>query len=83
MATKNFKVIAKVISTSYKSTTSYGNNVYFVEIETQNGERMKGYTLPNAAIGYYINNSPFRNYCVITCHYTKSGALVLESAKSL
>lgn len=83
MATKSNNIIAKVVEISYKSTTYVGNPVYWVDIETLSGERLKGYTKPNAAIGYYIDNSLYKNFCEISYHYTKSGAMVLESAKIL
>ena len=83
MKTKYFSIRAKVVDIWHKTTTNVGNNVSWVKLETEKGEFLQGYTKPNAAIGIYIYNSPYKEICEFTYHYTKSGLMVLDSAKRL
>ena len=45
-------VVAKVVSTKYRNTSSYGNPSYWVTLETADGKILRGYTGPNYSIGY-------------------------------
>jgi hypothetical protein len=83
MATKKYIIRAKVVDVWYKTTTNLGNNVYWVKLETEKGSILQGYTRPNSAICFYISNSPYKELSDISYHYTKSGVMVLDSAKSL
>ena len=53
-------VIAKVISTRYRSTSYYGNPSYYVTLETKDGQVWRCYTAPNASIGYEIENGEYK-----------------------
>lgn len=73
-------VIAKVLSTRYRNTSSYGNPSYYVTLEDENGNILEGYTAPNASIGYGIQNSNnFENYKKYTYHWSKNNDIVIHS----
>jgi len=81
MAQKNIKVTAKVIGTSYKSTSYYGNPSYWVSFETTDGETVHAYTATDAACGYGCTNFNGKD-CAITYHYTRNGnAIITDMSK--
>lgn len=77
MATKKIKVTAKVIGTSYKCTSYYGNPSYWVTFETKEGETIHAYTANNAACGYACTNFNGKE-CEITYHHTRSGSAIID-----
>lgn len=56
-ATKYDYIDGKVLNVRYRNTSSMGNPSYWVTIETKDGEIVRGYTSPNASLGYEIENS--------------------------
>ena len=78
---KNSIIIAKVLSTSYKSTSFVGNPSYWVRFETKEGEILKGYTATNASCGYGCGNFIHRN-CELSYHTTKKGNIIIDFMRS-
>ena len=81
MATKKIVVTAKVIGTSYKSTSYYGNPSYWVLFETEDGKEIRAYTASNAACAYSCTNFNGKQ-CVITYHYTRTGSAIIDYMKA-
>ena len=77
METKNIKVTAKVIGTSYKSTSVNGNPSYWVSFEAENGI-VRAYTASDASCGYGCTNFN-GEMCDIVYHLTRSGNAVITS----
>ena len=76
MAT-NIKTFGRVISTSPKCVSYYGNPSRYVTFETSKGEELTGYTASNADCGYGCDNSNLKEFAIIEYHYTKGGDIVI------
>lgn len=76
MAT-NIKTFGRVISTSPKCVSYYGNPSRYVTFETTAGQILRGYTALNAACGYGCDNSNLKEFAIIEYHYTNSGNIVI------
>ena len=76
MAT-NIKTFGRVISTSPKCVSYYGNPSRYVTFETSAGEELTGYTASNAACGYGCDNSNLKEFAIIEYHYTNGGDIVI------
>lgn len=75
-ATKYEFVEGRVIGVRYRNTSSYGNPSYWVTIETPDGDIIRGYTSPNASIGYGINNPEYkREYHTFAITWGVNGAI--------
>lgn len=79
MKTKNIKVRAKVIGTSYKCTSFYGNPSYWVSFETEKGV-INAYTASDAACGYGCTNFNGK-MCDITYHFTRKCNAIITSMR--
>ena len=77
---KHILINAKVLGTSYKCTSYYGNPSYNVSFETTEGEILKGYTANNASCGYSCTNYNGK-MCAISYHLTKKGNIIIDSMR--
>lgn len=71
---------ARIIETSYKNTSVYGNPSHWVTFEDANGTIKEGYTAANAACGYGCTNF-IGKAAEITYHVTRGGSLVIDYIK--
>ena len=75
---KTYKVNGRIIGTSYKSTSYYGNPKYRVSFEDEEGNYYRGETANNAACAYGINNGKYTKSATIKFHYTRKGNLIVD-----
>ena len=71
MKTIEFTTVALVQNITYKNTSYFGNNSYWVSF----GD-MLGYTAPNHSCGYGCHNYKGKE-AKITYHFTKGGKCVI------
>lgn len=74
---KKIKELVTVNSTSYKSTSYYGNPSYWVNFTNSNNKTLTGYTANNAACGYGCTNFNGKR-CEITYHYTRNNNIIID-----
>lgn len=79
---KRYTTNAKVLGTSYKNTSYYGNPSYYVSFVTDEGEILTGYTASNAACGYSCTNYNGKK-CRISYHTTRKGTLIIDYINDL
>ena len=73
----DIQITGKILDIEYRKTSLYGNNSYWVYMDTDRGF-VKAYTAPNAQLGYLIKSL---NGKTVTFNATrrKEGGIVLHS----
>lgn len=56
----------------------YGNPSFYIDAETEDGERLSGKTASNAAIGYELGAFAIGETRNFTCHFTPKGTLIFD-----
>ena len=81
------RLMATVIvkSVERKGMSVYGNPSYWVEFEPKYSlseiRDRKGYTASNAQCGYLVSNLLIGKECRIEYHFTRKGALIVDTMK--
>ena len=78
MKTKRIKVISKIKDVTFKNRSVYGNPSYYITFENEEGEKITGYTKPNADCAYGCKNPDLKEFAYIEYHVTKSGKIVID-----
>ena len=71
------EITGKVLLVEYRNTSYYGNNSYWVTIETDGGRYLRAYTSPNSQLGYLIKSLEGRTV-TFDVTYTKNGGVKLN-----
>lgn len=78
------KIIGRVLSTRYFSTSFYGNPKYVVSfLDFATGNVIWGKTATDAACAYGITNSDVKVKAEISYHNTRSGNVVIDYCRPL
>ena len=71
------QITGKVLLVEYRNTSYYGNNSYWVTIETDGGRYLRAYTASNSQLGYLIKQLEGRTV-TFDVTYTKNGGVKLN-----
>lgn len=77
MAT-NIKTFGRVISTSPKCVSYYGNPSRYVTFETSKGEELTGYTAPNSPCADKCKRLSMQEFAFIEYHTTPKGKIIID-----
>lgn len=70
-----------VLKVEYRNNSYFGNNSYWLNFLNCEGHFERGYTSPNAACGYTVQNYRGGDTIFLRYHYTKGGKCVIDSIK--
>ena len=76
----HYTIVGKVLDVWYKNTSYYGNNSYWVMLETDHGY-VRAYTAANSQLGYTIDSMKGKTVG-FSATRRKDGGLVLNSVST-
>lgn len=78
MNTKPKKEDFKILNIERGNNSYYGNPSYYLTVENENGEILRGKTASNASVAYAICYSMEGKVRTFTYHYTKNGNMIFD-----